>query len=218
KLSAGTRFGRVVVVAIVCAAFSAVGVAASGAASPPSGPPVTHGPGTDSGPEKHHDRSPALRTIPPSHTPGKSHPVRPVPGGPSANPGTHAANTGGTNSAAAAPRAGSNFDGIGANGSAPPDNDVAAGPSQVVELVNTELAVYSKTGTTLLSPEATNTLWSGFGGGCQNNNDGDGTVLFDAISQRWVVQQFSVSTTPYLECVAVSTSSDATGTWNRYSF
>ena len=35
---------------------------------------------------------------------------------------------------------------------------------------------------------------------------------------RWVMSQFSVSTTPYLQCIAVSTTSDATGTWNRYSF
>jgi hypothetical protein len=27
-----------------------------------------------------------------------------------------------------------------------------------------------------------------------------------------------VSTTPYLQCIAVSTTSDATGTYNRYSF
>jgi hypothetical protein len=210
------RFGRILAIAIVCAAFAAIGVGASGAVSPPPGAPVTHGPGPDSGPEKHHDRSQPLRSIPPSHTPGKSHPARPVPVGPHTS-GPAAGNTSGPQRAAA-PATIANFDGIGANGSAPPDNDVAAGPNQVVELVNTELAVYSKAGATLLAPEATNTLWSGFGGGCQNNNDGDATVLFDTMSQRWLVQQFSVSTTPYLECVAVSTSSDATGTWNRYSF
>src|SRR5271157_4768374 len=32
------------------------------------------------------------------------------------------------------------------------------------------------------------------------------------------MSQLSVSTTPYLQCVAVSTTLDATGTWNRYSF
>ena len=34
----------------------------------------------------------------------------------------------------------------------------------------------------------------------------------------WSVSQFSVSTTPFLQCVAVSTTSDATGTYNRYAF
>ena len=39
-----------------------------------------------------------------------------------------------------------------------------------------------------------------------------------SMAQRWVFSQFSVSTTPYLQCIAVSTTSDATGTYNRYSF
>src|SRR5207244_11515991 len=85
-------------------------------------------------------------------------------------------------------------------------------------MANTEIAVYTKSGGVIIAPEKTNTLWSGFGGGCQTNNDGDGVVLWDTMSQRWVISQFSVSSTPYLECVAVSTSSDATGTYNRYSF
>jgi DNA-binding beta-propeller fold protein YncE len=87
-----------------------------------------------------------------------------------------------------------------------------------MEVVNSELAVYSKSGGALLGPEATNTLWSGFGGGCQTHNDGDATVLYDTMARRWVVQQFSVSTKPYLDCVAISATSDATGSWYRYSF
>lgn len=79
-----------------------------------------------------------------------------------------------------------NFDGIGANGSAPPDNEGTAGTTQYVELVNTAFAVYSKAGATLLAPVATNTLWTGFGGGCEANNDGDGIVLWDTLAQRWV--------------------------------
>ena len=42
--------------------------------------------------------------------------------------------------------------------------------------------------------------------------------MYDKIAHRWIFSQFSVSTTPYLQCVAVSTTSDATGTFNRYSF
>src|SRR5205823_2396352 len=56
------------------------------------------------------------------------------------------------------------------------------------------------------------------GGGCQANNDGDPTVVYDRISDRWVISQFSVSTTPYLQCVAVSQTGDPTGAWYRYSF
>ena len=61
-------------------------------------------------------------------------------------------------------------------------------------------------------------MWAGFGGGCQTNNDGDGSVRYDKIADRWLISQFSVSTTPFLECVAISHTPDPTGAYNRYSF
>jgi len=88
-----------------------------------------------------------------------------------------------------------------------------------VQWVNTSFAIFNKSnGALIAGPTAGNTLWSGFGGGCQSNNDGDPIVAYDKLSQRWVFSQFSVTTTPYLQCIAVSTTSDATGTYNRYSF
>jgi len=103
--------------------------------------------------------------------------------------------------------------------SAPPDTEGTVGATQYVQWVNTSFAVFNKTtGALIAGPTAGNTLWSGFGGGCQTNNDGDPIVLYDKIANRWVFSQFSVSTTPYLQCIAVSTTSDATGTYNRYSF
>src|SRR5664279_3294614 len=102
---------------------------------------------------------------------------------------------------------------------APPDTNGTVGATQYVQWVNTSFAIFNKsTGALLAGPTAGNTLWSGFGGGCQTNNDGDPVVLYDKAAQRWVFSQFSVSTTPYLQCIAVSTTSDATGTYNRYSF
>jgi hypothetical protein len=102
---------------------------------------------------------------------------------------------------------------------APPDTEGTIGATQYVQWVNTSFAVFNKsTGALIAGPTAGNTLWSGFGGGCQTNNDGDPIVLYDKLAQRWVFSQFSVSTTPYLQCIAVSTTSDATGTYNRYSF
>ena len=115
--------------------------------------------------------------------------------------------------------AGVNFEGVGANGSAPPDTNGSAGTTQFVEWVNTEFAVYDKTGKLLLGPVAGNTLWSGFGGPCQTNNDGDIIVLFDKLNDRWVMSQLSVTGgPPFYQCVAVSTTSDATGSFARYAF
>ena len=54
-----------------------------------------------------------------------------------------------------------------------------------------------------------NVLWSGFGSGCESNNDGDPIVLYDKLANRWVMSQFSVSTSPYLQCIAVSSTADA---------
>ena len=123
------------------------------------------------------------------------------------------------------PTVGLSFEGIGQGqygftvGSAPPDTNGAIGATQYVQMVNSSYAVFNKTtGALVLGPVANNTLWSGFGGGCQTNNDGDPVVLYDKIAGRWVLTQFSVTTQPYLQCLAVSTTSDATGTYNRYSF
>jgi hypothetical protein len=172
-------------------------------------PPLTHmAPPNDD----HPDRVKPHRTIP-----GRNHS-----GSNSSTPGTTAPAT------AAAPPVGLNFDGIGngvsgPNGtftvtSAPPDTNGAVGPNHYVQTVNTSLAVWNKSGTMVYGPVPINTLWAGFGGGCQANNDGDPTAVYDGIADRWVISQFSVTTTPYLMCVAVSTSPDPTGSYFRYSF
>ena len=118
----------------------------------------------------------------------------------------------------------SSFEGMGAGlagfspGGTPPDTNGDVGPNHYVQTVNSSVTVFSKSGAILLGPESINTLWSGFGGGCQTNNDGDPVVKYDGAADRWVVSQFAVSSTPYLQCVAVSSTSDPTGSWNRYSF
>lgn len=125
---------------------------------------------------------------------------------------------------AMAPSVINQFNGIGSNNSytvqyAPPDTDGDVSATQYVQVVNVAMAVFNKsTGAYLLGPVSTKTLWSGFGGGCQDNNDGDGTVNYDQIAHRWVITQFSVSTIPYTECIAVSTSDDATGSYARYAY
>ena len=103
---------------------------------------------------------------------------------------------------------------------APPDTNGATGSFQYVQLVNISLSVFNKaTGAVMLGPVPINTVFSGFGGPCQANNDGDPVVVYDKQVNRWVVTQFAVSQgAPYLQCVAVSTSDDATGSYNRYAF
>jgi len=119
------------------------------------------------------------------------------------------------------------FEGVGAGlagftvQSAPPDTDAAVGPTQVVQTVNSGFAVFNKTGGVLYGPVLTNTLFSGFGGACQTTDDGDAVVRYDRAAGRWIIAQFAnaASTSgPYFECLAVSTTGDATGSYYRYSF
>jgi len=127
-----------------------------------------------------------------------------------------------------APATIANFDGVG-NGftgpagtfvvnSAPPDTNGAVGPNHIVEIVNTDFAIFSKTGTALFGPVPINTLWSGFGGRCATENDGDPVVVYDRIADRWIISQFQVTVTPFQQCVAVSATPDPTGSYFRYAF
>lgn len=101
---------------------------------------------------------------------------------------------------------------------APPDVNLAVGDTQVLQWVNVSYAVFNKTtGAVVAGPVAGNAFWSGFGGGCQTANSGDPVILFDKIAHRWVAVQ-NVFSSPYLTCVAISTTSDATGSYYRFSY
>lgn len=113
--------------------------------------------------------------------------------------------------------AGLNFDGVGANGSAPPDTNGSIGATQYVQITNVEFAVYNKsTGGILLGPALINSVWNGFGGACSNGNGGDPVVLWDKAAQRWVISQLASTYRDW--CMAVSQTSDATGSYYRYAF
>ena len=111
-----------------------------------------------------------------------------------------------------------NMDGQNADGVAPPDTEGSVGATQYVQWVNVEYNVYDKTtGSKTLGPVAGNAFWSGFGGSCQTQNDGDIIMQYDKVNNVWVAAQ-NVFVTPYMVCVAVSQTSDATGSYNRYAF
>src|SRR5207253_2665437 len=118
---------------------------------------------------------------------------------------------------------GLNFDGIpypGVNCScAPPDTDGYVGLTQYVQIVNTAYQVFDKaTGNSVLGPVSVESVWAGFGGVCETDGEGDVVVLYDKMANRWLISQFAGTSVPDHECIAVSTTSDATGTYNRYEF
>ena len=101
-------------------------------------------------------------------------------------------------------------------GCSPPDPNGEVGPNHVVTMANLHFQIFNKTGTSLFGPAANNTLWSGFGGGCQTQNSGDPVVLYDQLADRWLLTQFTASA-PYLECVALSQTNDPTGAYYRWA-
>jgi len=105
-----------------------------------------------------------------------------------------------------------------AGGCLPSDANGDVSPNEYIQWVNTSWAIYDKTtGERRSGPTAGNSFWAGFGGPCQNNNDGDPIVLWDDHAQRWVMAQF-VATQPGTECVAISKTADPLGTYYRYQF
>jgi hypothetical protein len=115
--------------------------------------------------------------------------------------------------------AGLNFDGVTHAGWVVADPNVAVGSTQVVQWVNARFAVYNKTtGAKIYGPVAGNTLWNGFGGSCQTKNNGDPIVEYDKAAGRWVMMQHATPAGgPFYLCIAISTTSDATGSFYRYS-
>lgn len=101
---------------------------------------------------------------------------------------------------------------------APPDTNAAVGDTQVVQWVNLCYVVFDKaTGAVVAGPFPGNHFWAGFGGSCQSSNDGDPIIQWDKTNHVWVASQ-NVFTAPYMTCIAVSTTADATGSYNRFAF
>ena len=95
------------------------------------------------------------------------------------------------------------FDGLGAGftgpqGTAtlrnPSDNSLAVGPDHLVQTVNTRMAIVTKkgrrfetTGRVLYGPVNTNNVFRGFGGACEQHNNGDAVVRYDQLANRWLI-------------------------------
>jgi subtilisin-like proprotein convertase family protein len=117
-----------------------------------------------------------------------------------------------------------NFSGIGYPGvgcnCAPPDTNGSVGKTQYVQIVNEGYQVFDKaSGASVMGPTGISTVWTGFGGLCETDGQGDPIVLYDRLADRWIISQFAGTGSVITDqCVAVSTTSDATGTYNRYGF
>jgi len=125
------------------------------------------------------------------------------------------------------------FDGLGvgfdgpqgpAAGRNPSDNSLAAGLDEIVQIVNSRIAIFSKTGKVLYGAVPTNTIFKGFGGPCEQRNNGDAVVRYDQLADRWlfVMPIFTRIADrpdePYAMCYALSEGPDPMGSYYRYEF
>ena len=76
----------------------------------------------------------------------------------------------------------------------PSDNSLAVGPDHIVQTVNARMAIFSKkgkkfskTGEVLYGPGETRNVFKGFGGPCEDINNGDAVVRYDQIANRWLI-------------------------------
>jgi len=108
----------------------------------------------------------------------------------------------------------------------PPDPNGEVGPNHYVEVINLVFAVYTKTGTLLLGPVDTGSLWAGFPVDECTEPSGDPIVLYDQFADRWIITQLTTRginfpdepLNLFYNCVAISTTGDPTGSYFRYAF
>jgi hypothetical protein len=113
------------------------------------------------------------------------------------------------------PSAGAKFPGIGFTGWFPPDPDLAVGPAHVVQVVNSNLAFYSKAGALQFSQDA----FSFFSPVRTTNFQFDPKVLYDRIAQRFVIIYLEWDGAPQVSTflIAVSDDSNPNGAWFMYA-
>ncbi len=111
------------------------------------------------------------------------------------------------------------------------DISLAVGPDHIFEILNSNLAVFTKkgkkfnaTGKLLYGAVPNNTVFAGFGARCGTSNNSDSVVRYDQLADRWliVVPVFTRPPDnpqgPYAMCYAVSATPDPLGAYYRYEF
>jgi hypothetical protein len=97
----------------------------------------------------------------------------------------------------------------------PNDPTGAVGPNHYVQMVNsTTMKVYNKTtGVGMLTLSSLGSLWNP-----DTANDGDPIVMYDKPADRWFLAQFGQNGNTNYVYIAISTTSDPTGSYYTYTF
>jgi hypothetical protein len=120
----------------------------------------------------------------------------------------------------------SSFDGLDHNHAAPvfpPDTNGDVGPTDYIQTVNDNIAIFNKALGVQLTSCSFNTLFSAAPTStpCDANNRGDPVALYDAQADRFIVSDFAfvdAHASPYYECIAVSKTGDPVlGGWYLFA-
>ncbi|SRR5579871_2896964 len=110
------------------------------------------------------------------------------------------------------------------------DISLAVGPDHIFEILNGNMAVFTKkgkkydsTGRLLYGPVPNNTVFTGMGERCNATNNSDTVVRYDQLADRWlfvlpVFARREGPGAPYAMCYAVSATPDPLGKYYRYEF
>ena len=105
------------------------------------------------------------------------------------------------------------------NTSIPPDTHGAVGPNHLMVVLNTQIRIQNRTGTTI-STVSLDSFWAGMPGPWASGADPstfDPKVLYDPYNNRWMFTVTADGDEPTSAVlIAVSKTSDPTGLWNRY--
>lgn len=114
----------------------------------------------------------------------------------------------------ASPSPSANFNALDDNSTIiPPDTKGAAGPNHLMVTLNSQYRIMNKSGTVLSTVTATS-FWTGV----SPDSGGDPHVIYNHYLNRWMlIAQSNLNATSSL-LVAMSTTNDPTGSWNRYAF
>lgn len=98
----------------------------------------------------------------------------------------------------------------------PPDTMGAVGTTQFMETTNGVYGIYNKTTGAVEAKLDARVFWANAGRTDGSGLNGDARVMFDVTSQKWIAIQFGKSVADIQ--IAVSTTSNAMGSWNSTKF
>ena len=101
-----------------------------------------------------------------------------------------------------------------------PDDNIAVGKDQIVQVVNNSVVVFDKSLNSLGSMSIDDILGQ-LGGACAAGNpEGHPIAQYDRTGGQWLIAENVVTAPPYkgTACIAVSQTSDATGKYYGYQF